>query len=164
RPRSSRSGRCARCDPVQTTPRAWRSLPEEPGRAASAPRRGRQNGAESFALALLIPLLLNVILALLYPAHYDQRRVISQYFHGIYRPRVLGRELVIGIGDVVAARRLPFAELRSNPHGLLPGFIIVNTASFLVAAGLLYRLSARLDRSLTPLYLATVVAIACSAT
>jgi hypothetical protein len=112
------------------------------------------------ALTFLLPLVENVLLAVLLPIRYDGRKVIWQYFHGVYRPRILGRELVVGIGNAVDALHLPIAVLRSHPHSLLAGFIIVNSVALFVAAPLLYRLTARRDRSLTPLYLVMIIAMA----
>jgi hypothetical protein len=130
------------------------------GSASSARPAAQHRRAEVVALTFLLPLVENVILAILLPVRYEGRNVIWQYFHGVYRPRILGRELVVGIGNAVDALNLPIGVLRSHPQSLLAGFIIVNSVALFVAAPLLYHLTARRDRSLTPLYLVMIVAMA----
>src|SRR5487761_1342452 len=132
------------------------------GAEASVVRRSSEFRPGCRTLAVVESVALALVPSLTLPDRADRRGVIWQYFHGVYRARVLGRELVVAIGDGVDALRLPIGFLRQYPHGLLPGFIVVNTGSFLVAALLLYRATNRPE--LRPLFVITLAALAASAT
>ncbi|HLN05804.1 MAG TPA: hypothetical protein VK217_05975, partial [Acidimicrobiales bacterium] len=108
---------------------------------------------------LLPPLLLVLILAT-YPRRLNLRGSLTEYFNGVYRSRILGRELVLGTAN--GFYKLASLLGHRGPSGLMPGWFITNGCAFLATAWLLYWLTARRSPRLVVLYVATLVVVATS--
>ena len=124
-------------------------------------RSSRSRGRD-LLLGWILPIAAATILVLRYPSYEAQPGIMKMYFWGVYHPRFLGSELVVGIGHFVDSLHLPIGILQRNPHGELAGLVIVNFCSFVACAAVVYWFSARRDRTLLIPYVVIVVAMAVS--
>ena len=125
----------------------------------------RSLGSGVFArrvLALALPLMLSSIIIAGYRDRFNSRRTISQYFNGVYASRVLGRECVVGIAD--AFNKIGSLLWHATSTGLIVGWMVTNGVAFVIAALLLYSLSAAKSSALTLVYVVVIFMMAVSAT
>ena len=119
-------------------------------RRGGHPRRSRGPG---FALAGLLPATLHLVLTLGYDSSYSHQlyardAFLGQYENGVYRYRVLGRELVLAVGQVLQRFNVTLHTTATDiGHGRPPGdlftaFVVVNGVSFVALAIVLYLVTA----------------------
>jgi hypothetical protein len=89
-----------------------------------------------------------------YPQSLARHHSLAQYFFGVYRTRVLGRELILGFGNLLTALGLH--------HGLLLAWAGVNGVALGTASFLLWRLTASRSDHFSALYVAGLCCLAVS--
>jgi hypothetical protein len=113
-------------------------------------------------LELIVPVALLVVVIARYPNWMARRAPLAQYFNGVYRSRVLARELVIGIANALDG------AVGARGHGALPGFLVgwyvVTGFGFLLTCWLLRRYRRAHAPAVGPVELVVAVAMAASAT
>ncbi|HEV3188257.1 MAG TPA: hypothetical protein VGZ04_09475 [Acidimicrobiales bacterium] len=114
---------------------------------------------DNAVLGFGVPLLLLTALLEHYGRRLNQRSSIRQYFDGVYTSRVLGRESVVGLSNLVNKVHELFGHVHAT--GLLAGWVLTNGIAFVASSFMLYRLSARRDPHLRFAYL-LVVAMLCA--
>jgi hypothetical protein len=90
-----------------------------------------------------------------YPGWLANRHSLEQYFEGVYRSRVLGREAILGFGNVLS-------HLWPGVGGFLLAWSWVNALGFSAASVLLWRLTAPERPKVGPLYLVGIICMAVS--
>ena len=139
-------------------------------RPGGHPRRSRGQG---FALAGLLPATLHLVLTLGYDSSYSHQlyareAFLYQYRHGVYRYRVLGRELVVAAGRALEHFNVALHTLATDighgrpPADLFTALVVVNGAAFIALAALLYATTAARDSDWRLPYVILVVLVALS--
>jgi hypothetical protein len=139
-------------------------------RRGGHPRRSRGQG---FALAGLLPATLHLVLTLGYDSSYSHQlyareAFLYQYRHGVYRYRVLGRELVVAAGRVLEHLNLALYTLATDighgrpPADLFTALVLVNGVAFIALAVVLYVATAARDSDWRLPYVILIVMVALS--
>ncbi|MEW6471862.1 MAG: hypothetical protein AB1679_06305 [Actinomycetota bacterium] len=133
-------------------------------------RRSRRQG---FALAGLLPATLHLVLTLGYDSSYSHQlyareAFLYQYRHGVYRYRVVGRELVVAVGRVLDHFGVALHTIATDighgrpPADLFTALLVVNGVAFVALAMLLYAVTARAADEWRLSYVIVVVLVALS--
>ena len=127
---------------------------------------------QAVALAGVVPAVLHLALTLGYDSSYSHQlyardAFIGQYEHGIYRFRVIGREVVVAVADLLDHLGVVLHTTATDighgrpPDDLFTAFVVVNGVAFVALAMVLYFTSVVDDRSRIA-YLTMVVVVAIS--
>ena len=108
------------------------SHPAEPPAGAASELQAAE------AATRLVPLGLLFVLVVHYPSWVGRRSSLAQYFTGVYRSRVLAREMILGIANGVD--RLVGMSGRDPSPGFVAGWVTVTGGGFLLSWWLLRRL------------------------
>jgi hypothetical protein len=137
------------------------SVSTAPARLVDAPA-SPPAGTASEGAAFLVPVGLVLALVSHYPGWVDRRSSLGQYFTGVYRSRVLARELILGIANGVD--RVVGAHGNGPSPGFVVGWVTVTGGGFLVAWWLLHRYVRNRAPAFGPLELVIAAVMAASAT
>jgi hypothetical protein len=109
--------------------------------AQTAPGPRSETSTASDAWVLLVPLSLVILVVSRYPAWIAQRSSLDQYFTGVYRSRVLARELILGIANGING--LLGESKAASSAGFIVGWAAVTSGGFVLAWWLLHRYARR---------------------
>jgi hypothetical protein len=119
-------------------------------------------GLTGQAVVGLVPVGLLVVLVSHYPHSVAQRSSLGQYFTGVYRSRVLARELILGIANGID--RVVGAHAGGLSPGFAAGWVTVTAGGFLLAWWLLRQQVRSRAPSIGPIEVVLAAAMAASAT
>jgi hypothetical protein len=140
--------------------RTTTGLPTAPARLADAP--AATAGIPADTVLRLVPAGLVIALVSHYPHSVAHRSSLGQYFDGVYRSRVLARELILGIANGVD--RVVGTPAGGSSPGFAVGWVTVTGGGFLLAWWLLGRHVRTRAASIGPIDVVMAAAMAASAT
>jgi hypothetical protein len=117
--------------------------------------------AHDHFFAFGLPLILVTYVLANYAPSFDSRSSLTQYFHGVYSSRVLGRETVVGLANSIGY--LCTICGWTSHYDVIIGWSVTNGLSFMVAAHLMYRMVTRSGANSLLLYGVMLMAMTVSA-
>jgi hypothetical protein len=120
------------------------------------------SGAVGEKARLLLPIAILLVLLSHYPGWVARRSSLAQYFDGVYRTRVLARELILGIANAVDW--LTGHTGPGSSPGFAVGWVVVTGAGFLLAWWLMRTYVRSRSATLGPIEVVIAGAMAVSAT